>query len=308
MFKKYFCNIKLSAGLCALFAIVISSYTLEYQMKNGHIKLVSGTDPAPPSFIHPFGIGDYGSDIFLQVLIFARTPIFYSFLIGFIRIVFSLVLGFLLVYLSKWTNCLDWMFETFQYIPTILLAILLLSPLQMIQANMPNQWIVYTVTVLILLGIPNLAQLIANEIRLFLQYEFVKCSKSLGGTPFHIYKLHIKPFLLSKLFIWFNQQMLQVLILMMHLSLFQVLPFSVGGTVFFISETSQQLNRLPWVAFGPVILYAFVILAMYMVTSGIKQVLKVDNKFIEGSILLNKIEERRWVYIQRFKQNVSFKK
>ncbi|MCX2829058.1 ABC transporter permease subunit [Bacillus sp. DHT2] len=293
MFKNFFRSKQFLGGFCILATIIIASYAIENYVKIGQFKLTSEASPAPPSFAHPLGVGDYGIDVLQQVLTFAKTPIFYSLLIAFIRTLFSLIFGFLLAYSYKWTKWLDWILDPFQYVPTILLALFLLSPVPIMQIKQDNQWIFYTITVLVLIGIPNLTQLISSEIRLLLQHEFVTSSKTMGGRPFHIYKLHLKPYLIPKICIWFNQQVLQVFILMMHLALFQAISISIGGTVTLLSQTSEHLIRQPWVAFGPVIFFTIVILAMYMMMSGIKHVLETDINYSEESLLLNKLERER---------------
>lgn len=293
MFKKFFRSKQFLGGFCILAIIIIASYALEYYVKIGKLKLNYGDNPAPPSFAHPLGLGDYGIDVLQQVLTFAKTPIFYSLLIAFIRTLFSLIFGFSLAYFYKWTKWLDWILEIFQYVPISLLALFLLSPIPIIQINLDNQWIFYTITVLIFIGIPNLTQLISSEIRFLLQHEFVTSSRVIGGRPFHIYKLHLKPYLIPKICILFNQQVLQILILMMHLALFQAISKNIGGTLILLSKISEQLIRQPWAAFGPVIFFTIVILAMYMVMSGIKHILEADINYSEESLLLNKLERKK---------------
>ncbi|NWK70032.1 hypothetical protein HWX41_13380 [Bacillus paramycoides] len=154
-------------------------------------------------------------------------------------------------------------------------------------------WLSYMISILIFISVPNLVQLFSNEIRLLLQNEFVTSSKTLGGGFFHICKIHLKPFLTPKIFIWINQQMLQTLVLLLHLALFQTISFNVAGTLVLLGHNHQFLNVLPWVAFGPVLFFTIVILAVYMMLSGMQNALKSDIDQIDNSLLLSVLAKEK---------------
>jgi peptide/nickel transport system permease protein len=154
-------------------------------------------------------------------------------------------------------------------------------------------WLTYMISVLIFISVPNLVQLFSNEIRLLLQNEFVISSKTLGGSFFHICKIHLKPFLMPKIFIWINQQMLQTLVLLLHLALFQTISFNIAGTLVLLGHNHQFLNVLPWVAFGPVLFFTIVILAVYMMLSGMQSTLDKDVNYIDNSLLLSVLAKEK---------------
>ncbi|KYG32780.1 peptide ABC transporter permease [Bacillus gaemokensis] len=248
----------------------------------------------------------------MTVLLDAKKPIFYAVLISFFRTLLSLIFGFVHAYFYRYTKWLEFAFETFQYVPTTLLAIFLLSATNTFAIARETQWALYTITVLTLIGIPNLTQLISNELRLLLQHEFVTSSKTLGGGFFHICKLHLKPYLLPKAFIWLNQQMLQVLVLLMHLALFEAISHNIVETLFFIGPSSKLLPVLPWVAFGPVLLFTIAILALYMMMSGMKHILEKDIDYTANSLLLSilakeKMEKKKKIRFSHFKQRANSK-
>ncbi|PEA24598.1 peptide ABC transporter permease [Bacillus cereus] len=312
MIKRLYKNTQFLIGFLILFSIIIASFVLEYSIEFTSKNLNIQSKPAPPSLTHPLGTGEYGVDVLQQVLIFARTPIFFALVICIFRLTFSLIFGVLHAYFYTWTKYINWMFDIFQFIPTVLLAILLIRPtMSGMDNNLENKWICYTIVVLTLIGIPNLTHLISNEVRLLLQREYVITSKLLGGHTYHIYKVHIKPYLLPKLSIWFQQQILQIMILMMHLALFETISFNVGGSLILISDTSQNLINFPWLAMGPVIFFTIVILSINALISGLQSAFKNDAVFHESSLLLNKIEQvkhEKWkIYLQQFKQWFSIK-
>ena len=303
MLKKVVFNMRFLIGLFILVIIIISSFITKEKVDAGKIKPVpayqyindkiTSTAPAPPSFSHPLGVDKEGNDVLVWSLYDAKTPIFYAVIISFFRIVFSLTLGVLHAYFYRYVRFLDILFETFQYVPTTLLAIFLLTPVMFISPNEEHLWLPYIISVLIFISVPNLVQLFSNEIRLLLQNEFVTSSKTLGGSFFHICKIHLKPFLTPKIFIWINQQMLQTLVLLLHLALFQAISFNVAGTLVLLGHNHQFLNVLPWVAFGPVLFFTIVILAVYMMLSGMQNALKSDINQIDNSLLLSVLAKEK---------------
>ncbi|MES5894385.1 MULTISPECIES: peptide ABC transporter permease [Bacillus cereus group] len=311
MLKKVVFNIRFLIGLFILVTIIISSFITKEKVDAGKIKPVpayryindkiTSTAPAPPSFSHPLGVDKEGNDVLIWTLYDAKTPIFYAVLISFFRIVFSLILGILHAYFYRYVRFLDVLFETFQYVPTTLLAIFLLSPVLFVSPEDEHLWLTYTLSVLIFISVPNLVQLFSNEIRLLLQNEFVTSSKTLGGGFFHICKLHLKPFLTPKIFIWINQQMLQALVLLLHLALFQTISFNIAGTLVLLGHHHQFLNVLPWIAFGPVLFFTIVILAVYMMLSGMQNALKNELVHIDNSLLLSVLAKEK-----REKRNLLF--
>ncbi|HDR7794197.1 TPA: peptide ABC transporter permease [Bacillus luti] len=315
MLKKVFFNTRFLIGLLIIITIIISSYITKERVDAGKIKPVpayqyvegkiTSTAPAPPSFSHPLGVDKEGDDVLIRTLYDAKKPIFYAVIISFFRIVFSLIFGFLHAYFYRYVRFLDVLFETFQYVPTTLLAIFLLSPVLFTSPGEEHLQLPYMLSVLIFISVPNLVQLFSNEIRLLLQNEFVTSSKTLGGSFFHICKIHLKPFLTPKIFIWINQQMLQTLVLLLHLALFRNISFEIAGTLVLLGHNYQFLNVLPWVAFGPVLFFTIVILAVYMMLSGMQNALKSDMDQIDNSLLLSvlakeKNEKRKFLF--SFKQ------
>ncbi|WP_242221609.1 peptide ABC transporter permease [Bacillus cereus group sp. BfR-BA-01380] len=292
MCKKLLTNKRFLTGLCILILLVVSSYILESYFKTHKINPIR-TAPAPPSLSHPLGVNARGYDVLRMVLTYAKAPIISAFFISFMRITLSLIFAFFYAYFYRGARWFNWLFESFQYVPPTLLGILLLSPVQYLLINQRSQWFIYIIAVLILIGIPNLTQLIGNEIRLLLHNEFVTSSKILGGGIFHIFKTHIQPYLLPKMFLWLNQQLLQVLVLIMHLSLFHVILSEIGGSIFMISSNFQLLMLTPWVAYGPVLFFTLLILVAYMMSSDVQSVLQTESKFAEHSLLLSMIRKEQ---------------
>ncbi|EJQ43840.1 hypothetical protein IEE_03071 [Bacillus cereus BAG5X1-1] len=321
MLKKVVFNIRFLIGLFILVAIIISSFITKEKVDAGKIKPVpayqyvdgkiTSTAPAPPSFSHPLGVDKDGDDVLIRTLYDAKTPIFYAVIISFFRIVFSLIFGVLHAYFYRYIRFLDVLFEAFQYVPTTLLAIFLLSPVVFVSPDEKHLWLTYMISVLIFISVPNLVQLFSNEIRLLLQNEFVTSSKTLGGSFFHICKIHLKPFLTPKIFIWINQQMLQTLVLLLHLALFRTISFNIAGTLVLLGHNHQFLNVLPWIAFGPVLFFTIVILAVYMMLSGMQNALEKDVNYIDNSLLLSVLakekRERKSQYFSLFKPSVKIK-
>ena len=79
----------------------------------------------------------------------------------------------------------------------------------------------------------------------------------------------------------------QTLVLLLHLALFQSISFNIAGTLVLLGHNHQFLNVLPWVAFGPVLFFTIVILAVYMMLSGLQHALKDEMVHIDNSLLIS---------------------
>ncbi|MED1270825.1 hypothetical protein P4U03_30665 [Bacillus mycoides] len=95
--------------------------------------------------------------------------------------------------------------------------------------------------------------------------------------------------------------MLQTLVLLLHLALFQTISFNIAGTLVLLGYNHQFLNVLPWVAFGPVLFFTIVILAVYMMLSGMQHALKNELVHIDNSLLLSVLAKEK-----REKRNLLF--
>ncbi len=233
----------------------------------------------------PLGTDEFGRDIAVVMLVGAKYTIGAAFLISLLRVVPAIFIGvFIQLYLKGIKRPLKSVADSLTYFPITLLAFLLLNWVSLrgilFEEGAPPsgiQIIIY-VAVLSLIFIPINSVLIANEVELIYNKEFIACSRTLGAGKWRIITKHIRPFLVPQLWIILIREFIQSLILMSHLG---ILSIFIGGVVFkenlfgnraAVSLSSEWAGTLgmwwdylwtsyPWIAFIPIGLITLLILA-----------------------------------------------
>ncbi|MFC4557074.1 ABC transporter permease subunit [Virgibacillus kekensis] len=261
-------------------------------------KLVSAS-PHPPSLLPPFGSDRFGSDYLYLLLKGGIVTIGFALAAAALRMVVSTVVGLCYAFLfPRVSRLLTGISEAFQYLPTALIAYFILRPVLMqdefTRTFSAGFWerIIFELLIFVLIALPMIATLIGNETSLILKKEFVTGSKVIGAGRWHLLKTHVLPHLAPKLWVNFGQQVVQVLILLVHLGL---LNLFLGGTIphHLMSNGFQSLTGdwagligysykyfdvFPWLPLVPLGAFALTILALNYMIEGMKQVLIKDTK------------------------------
>lgn len=239
------------------------------------------------------GTDKLGYDMLSKVLIGAKFTILAALLIAFLRMVLSIPLGLMFgAYFSKGQKYINSVIDAFHFIPLTIIALYLLTPV----LRQQPEGFVYSfmermtieVVVLTILTVPILAVLIGNETRELFKSEYVISSKTLGGSKLHILMKHIIPNLKDRFFILFGQQLVQTLIVMAHLGIFNLY---FGGTIIsndmlasdppqsftnewsgLIGGSKQFIQWAPWIPLTPIMCFALTILAVTFMVEGFSRV------------------------------------
>lgn len=273
--------------------------------------------PAPYSGIlyPPLGTDNFGRNIAIVMLIGAKYTIFAAIVITLIRVVPSILFGFLIhFYLGRFKKPIKYIADSINYFPVTLFAFLILNWISfegiLMQESTYSLWELIGIYILVLsvFFIPFNSVLIANEVKLISKMEFIECSLTLGANTWHIITRHIKTFLVPKLYLIFIKEFMQSLILMAHLG---VLNVFIGGITFRedlfgssrpVSPSSEWAGTLgmwwsflwtsyPWISLIPIILLTILILAAKCILEGLQQVL-----FIEERVTIVEDENKNITY------------
>jgi peptide/nickel transport system permease protein len=245
--------------------------------------------PISPSKDLWFGTDRQGYDMFMKLVSGAKYTLSVAFLIAFLRVSLSLIVGVIYgTYFIKFKRYVDGFVDSFHYIPLTLIAYYILFP---ILWETPlgftytfSERVFLEILILTLLAVPVTSVLIGNEVNQILKKEFI-----LGGSTWQILSKHVRPHLLARLAIIFGQQVIQVLLVLAHLGLF--LLFFGGSEVCygimcdpatsFTNEWSGLLGSSKnwyrtdsdWIFFGPIYFFAIAILGMNFMLEGFKRVM-----------------------------------
>ncbi|MBO8156588.1 MAG: ABC transporter permease subunit [Bacillaceae bacterium] len=309
-------NLKFATGFTFLFGLTLYSviYTLGAEnpvkqvmlLKDEEGNIISGP-PHPPSFVFWFGSDRFGYDIFDQLIVGAKFTLFFAFLIALLRILIGFVFGLFYAFklkhtVQKWT---EKMVDSIHFLPLSVIALLLLQPI-LIGYN--SQWfypfwerVFLETAILTILVVPLTTVLIGNEMKLIMKEEFISSAKVLGGSTIHLLKTHILPHLGPRLVILFGQQFIQVLLIFVHLGLFNLFFGGTNKTTGLFKDPPRSISMewsgligsmkdalvtgKYWLVLFTLLAFMISIFAMQLIIQGVKEIQQVkvgvSYKYIE---------------------------
>ena len=290
MINRLFKQGSFLAGLFLLVLLLGTSYVNSHFFKEDMGKISQedyyNKKPLPPSWEHPFGTSSGGVDMFDVTLEQTMPTLKLALIVTCGRVFISLLLGLMYGMFYRKLKWMDVFIEGFHFVPTTLLAFLLLYSMQLMDfaifmENPDFRWRLITY-ILIGVGIPSLSQLIGKETSLALQQEFIEGSRVLGGSKVHILVKHVLPSVRGKFLLIASGQMIAVLTLMMHVS---ILGFYIPGWTSFIGSRYYELMISPWIIFFPVLLLTLLIVSLTLMTNGVRTFLDGDYLRRRSSVL-----------------------
>jgi peptide/nickel transport system permease protein len=241
-----------------------------------------GRAPFPPSLNQLFGTNPNGEDLFLVVLDGAKYTILIAFIVTFLRLLLGVVTGTILSFCSPVirTYFKDF-FLGFRYIPSIIIALLLMMPVTVSYTGLSITTIItYQIFVLVIVAYPSVVVTTAELVDELKKQTFIQSSYLLGANHRYIVKKHLMPYLRSYGPLIGVQQYMNTLVLMMHLGIFSVF---IGGPRLggindgsdnpplaslsnewsgLIGQNFKFLLHFPWVELCPVLGFFLLIIIM----------------------------------------------
>lgn len=291
-----------------LFLLLLSSASLAYSiffhgsipetkfLYDANDKLI-GKSPLSPSAVPPLGTDQTGRHFAHLLLEGAKYTIGIAVVVASLRIFIGFIIGFMFNnVLSRFHQWAAGLVNAFYYIPASLLCYVLLSSVIVRHGEIGGmsytflERAAFELIILTVIAVPVTSLLIANQLRHIYEKEFITGARLLGGNRPHVLKKHVLPHIWPRLLIQFGQEVVQVLILLIHLGLFHLL---FGGTVeidpgasnrmpVYISSSNEwsgmigngfeHLNHWPWFFVSPMIAFALVILAFNLMVKGMEDV------------------------------------
>lgn len=260
-----------------------------------HNRLI-GVSPLTPLQKPPLGTDKAGNNVAIALLVGAKYTIGIAIVVALFRTVVSCVLGvFYSQYFIRFQRVLSGLVDSIGVFPMALLAYLLLRPI-MFTSIMDGHYQysfavrnLFFVLVLIFIAVPQISVHIGNDIQLIMKKEFIAGAQLLGAGRWRILTRHVWPHLFPRILIMFTQQIVQALIILIHLGLFNLF---FGGTHFTFSvqygpeyvsssfewsglignyRNQYGLQVTPWLLLSPVAAFTLTMLAFNLITEGIKR-------------------------------------
>ncbi|ODG93393.1 MULTISPECIES: ABC transporter permease subunit [Bacillaceae] len=286
--KKGWTRYPFLASLFFLIGLVTFSFLYTYFLKDhikappkllydGNGKMIKGL-PFPPSLDYPFGVDRFGHNLFWSVIDGAKYTILIGLFVSFLRVGLGVCFGiFYGIYLKKMRSFFTTFERAFRFIPAILLVMLFFDVNLFNNATKGFSYIASIIIWLTVVALPSLIQVIGNEVSHFNKEDFITASRAMGATKFRIIQKHVMPFLRSRILLMIVQQMISVLLLLVHLGVVRV--FVGGSTTIYLDSVNsvtlpntnewssligvsyQELMLDQWIVFGPSIAFILTLLA-----------------------------------------------
>ncbi|QCJ42245.1 hypothetical protein FAY30_10190 [Bacillus sp. S3] len=250
--------------------------------------------PFPPSETHWLGTSRNGEDLHWVLLYGAKFTLLTAFIVAFLRVMIGGIFG---LFLSLWAPNLKSYFKDFfltmRYIPSILLAIILMIPI----VGAPNDAnitsiVTYQLFVLVFIGFPSVALFASDITDELLNTSFVQSSVLMGAGKFHIIKRQLLPYMRSYGLLFTVQQILSTLQITMQLSIFELFLGGMNRAGIFgyddptgkvkhaslsqewaglIGQNFTEFALSPWIVFTPVMGFFLVILIVNMMKKELEE-------------------------------------
>ncbi|MFG6495615.1 ABC transporter permease subunit [Fictibacillus sp. UD] len=303
---KFWIGFSIISGLIVsslIFSVFFDSQIRQVQVLYDENMSPIKAAPFEPSFRFPMGTDPLGYDIALKVLQGAKFTLLSVIAIGFLRVLISLLASIPLTFYmpEKIRKSLDQLLSSFYFIPLTIIAVFVLTPILREQLKIPEMegYFIYSfalrigleIIILTVLVVPLLGSMISNLMAATLKEDFIEGAKVLGASRWRIFSKHVLPHTLPKLIIVWCQQCVQVLIIFTHLGYFKL--FFGGTDVDFtpmvndppksvsnewsglIGDYYFMIQSNPYIALGPIIMFAIAIYAFQLMGEGFQQHLEM---------------------------------
>ncbi|MGM7700461.1 ABC transporter permease subunit [Pseudalkalibacillus sp. Hm43] len=251
--------------------------------------------PYGPLDHFPMGTDHFGRDIFTLMLIGTKYTLGIAFVVAFLRLFFSSVIGVLLgMYVPKWKKWIASVVDATNYFPATLLAYFILVWVMLYERRFGGEnpqffdnYLLF-VTVFTAIAIPTISVLVMNETDRIMKKEFIEGVKVLGAGKWQLVRKHLMPYLVPQFFMIYLRELIQVLLLLAHLGLLRIFfgGFDVEKDMYWVNREYSLSNEWsgllgfwwefiwaghPWITGIPVLFFTVTILAAKMTLMGFEQ-------------------------------------
>lgn len=300
-------NVKLIIGLImisfflliAVFGPIFAPYKVDELAEVKYNSTEEGrtlsAPPFPPSKEHLFGTDQWGYDILTLLLYGAKYTIFTVIIVALLRVIIGGSLG---IFVALNQNSLNFPAKSaklkiniFSGFPVFIILYFILIRINIEPVLSPLTLSAIVGTLMVILGVIGVYENVYSKTMELQKNLYITASQSLGGNKIHIAKQHILPSLKSQMYIIFMNEVIQVLHLIGQLGIFNLF---FGGTFIrmdppvFISITKEWAGLIgqfrstiyyyQWILFFPLISYLLLLFSLYLVSQGIIQQEKVNQR------------------------------
>ncbi|XXM72473.1 ABC transporter permease subunit [Lysinibacillus sphaericus] len=283
-------------------------------LKDEHGRLIAAP-PFTPGEMPPLGSDRLGRNFFLILLAGAKYTIFAALFIALLRIIFGFIFAVIYTFVPHFIGkVVRGLGESFQYIPLAIVVFAILIPLESSfqPGFLPSgEYFLIQLCVIAIIATPSLGIYLGEEMKLFLNEEFIQVARTLGADRFNIMKKHMLPQFLRHAIVLFSEQVAQALSLLIQLG---IMLMALGGLKIaefaysnldpsnpvYFSETNEWAATIgmniqlifsnPLLVLAPLAFFSLIILCMNNISSQLRKVL-IEQE--EPLMKTKKVKEKR---------------
>jgi len=252
---------------------------------------ILGRAPFPPSEQHILGTNRNGEDMHWLLLYGAKYTLVSTLGVALFRVVFGGIFG---IFLSLWAPFLKSyvkdFFLTFRYVPSILIAYILMFPIVGDFNDVAvSSIVICQMIILVFIGFPSVTIFASDVIDELLKTSFVQSSKLMGAGKLHIIRKQLMPYIRSYGILFTVQQFISTLHITMQLGLFGMFlggsnragvmgydeppkPATISNEwAGLIGQNFSEFVRAPWSILGPVIGFFVVIVIVNVIKKELEE-------------------------------------
>jgi ABC-type dipeptide/oligopeptide/nickel transport system permease subunit len=306
--------VRLSIPILVIVLILLASFLLptlypEFNTKTlDYLKDTSGkiiaAAPYNPSEMPPLGSDQIGRNLIYLLIAGAKYTILSAFVIAGLRMIFGFGFAVVITFLpAGLIKGMKGLLETFQFIPLVIILYALLFPIESaFQAGtLPSfHYLSIQIFVIALILTPSLGIYLGEEMKQFMQNEFIESSRILGGRTFHLIKRHLWPQFSRYSTVLFSEQLAQTLSLLiqlgiLHMCLGGLKTFNFDVLVYFsytnewaamISMNIHQVFNRSWLVLAPLAFFALTIYCVNDISLILRRIL------IESELKLSRKKDK----------------
>ncbi|KAB7672135.1 ABC transporter permease subunit [Bacillus sp. B1-b2] len=298
--KKHTKHIKIGIGLLYIFLLLLVSFfpdlivpdnqqSITRLLYNEEGNLI-GKAPFSPLEYPPLGTNKIGESLFNNVIEGAKFTIIYIVLICLLRFIFAVGFSILYAfYVKKSQRYIKRVVDVAYFIPPVIIIFFVLGPLTALYDSFSPAFLIAQGILLVLIGIPPLTILLSDEIKVILTKDFISIAKLSGVSKYYLFKKHIWILIKPRVAIFFIQELIQLLFLLIHLG---VLGIFIGGDkeiqmnespdsskkfslsnewAGLIGSDYREFLLNPWIMLFPLIAFTTLIIALKIILSGLEE-------------------------------------
>jgi peptide/nickel transport system permease protein len=264
--KRFLRNRQSVAGLVIVVTVLLIALLGPFIIKTSPYKVDVLNRLKPPSAEHWFGTDTLGRDLFTRVIYGARISMSVGFSVGLVSAILGLLIGLYASYNRVLDNVLMRICDGLKSIPSILLAIALMTALG---ADVKN-----VIISLVVVSTPSMGRLARSVALVIREQTYIEAMKGLGAKSQRILFRHMAPNILSPLIVQMTFVFASAIVIEAALSFLGAgvpIPQPSWGSI--LNEGQSVIYNARWMIVFPGIAMALTVLGLNLLGDGIRDLL-----------------------------------